>query len=71
MAEKTSTKWKGNQLYGKMYLQMIPQPRVWSPEYIEDSHKSTPGRQLNEKMGKVPEQILLQGGHTEDPIWAS
>ena len=28
---------EGNQLYGKTYLPMIPQTRIWSPKYIENS----------------------------------
>ena len=38
-------KWKGNQLYGKIYLPMISWTRVWSPKYLKNSHDSTPGRQ--------------------------
>ena len=39
---------KGNQLYGKTYLPMIPQTRVWSPKYVKNSHDSTPGRQTTQ-----------------------
>ena len=42
---KISTKWKWIQPYGKMYLSMIPQTRVWSATYIKNLHDSTPGRQ--------------------------
>ena len=42
---ETTLKWKENQLYGKTYLPVIPQTRVWSPKYIKNSHNSTPGRQ--------------------------
>ena len=36
--------------------------------YKNNSYDSTPRRQKNQlKMGKRPEQTLLQGGHTEDP----
>ena len=41
--EKTSAKWKGNQLYGKTYLPMITWTGVWSPKYIKNSYDSTPG----------------------------
>ena len=37
-AKENSRKWKGNQLYEKIYLPMIPQTRVWSPKYIKNSH---------------------------------
>ena len=40
--KKTSAKWKGNQLYGKIYL---PKTMFWSPKYIKNSHDSTPRRQ--------------------------
>ena len=65
--KKTALKWKENQLYGKTYLPMIPQTRVWSPKYIKNSHNSIPGRQKNpiKKVGKRLQQILLWGGHTE------
>ena len=43
---KTTLKWKENQLYGKTYLPMIPQTRVWSPKYIKNLHDSTQGRQI-------------------------
>ena len=46
--KETSTKWKGNQPCGKIYLPMIPQTRVWSPKYIKNSHDSTPGRQTTQ-----------------------
>ena len=47
---------------------MIPQTRVWSPEYIKNSQDSTLGRQATQlKMDKALEQTLLQGGHTEGP----
>ena len=48
MAKETTLKWKENQLYGKTYLPMISQTRVWTPKYIEDSHDSTPGRQKSQ-----------------------
>ena len=68
MAKENSMKMKENQLYGKTYLPMIPQTRVWSPKYINNSQDSTPGTQKpNYKMGKGLEQTLLQGGHTEGP----
>ena len=44
-AKESSTKWKGNQPYGKIYFQMIPWTRICSPKYIKNSHDSTPGRQ--------------------------
>ena len=43
--KNTSSKWKGNQTYGKTNLPMIPWTRVWSPKYTKNSHISTPGRQ--------------------------
>ena len=43
--KKTSAKWKGNQPYGKIYLQMIPWTGGWSAKYIKNSHDSTAGRQ--------------------------
>ena len=43
--KKISTKLKGNQLYGKIYLPMIPQTRFWTPKYIKNSYDSTPGWQ--------------------------
>ena len=43
--ETTSSKWKGSQPYGKIYLPMIPQTRVWSPKYIRKLYDSTLGRQ--------------------------
>ena len=39
------TKWKGNQTYGKIYLPLILQKRVWPPKYIKNSHNFTLGRQ--------------------------
>ena len=42
--KKTSPKWKGNQLYGKTYLSMIPQ-QEFDLQYKKNSHNSTPGRQ--------------------------
>ena len=66
--KKPSSKWKGNQPYGKTYLPMILQTRFWFLKYIKNSHDSTPGRQTSnkKKMGKGAEQTLLQG-HTEGP----
>ena len=43
--KKPSSKWKGNWPYGRTYLPMITQTRVWSPKYIKNSDDSTPGRQ--------------------------
>ena len=48
--KKTALKWKENQPYGKTYLPMTPQTRVWSPKYIKNSHNSIPGRQKNKKL---------------------
>ena len=42
--KKISAKWKGNQPYGKIFLQMIPRTRVWSPK-IYNSPDSTSVRQ--------------------------
>ena len=47
-AKKKSANWRGNQPYGKIYLQMIPQTRVWSPKYIKNSHDSNSGRQITQ-----------------------
>ena len=46
--KKIALKWKKNQLFGKTYLPMIPQTRVWSPKYIKNSYDSTPGRQTTQ-----------------------
>ena len=46
--KKASAKWKENQPYGKIYLQMIPWTSVWFPKYIKNSHDSTPGRQITQ-----------------------
>ena len=43
--ENISRMKKGIQPYGKTFLPMIPQTRVWSPKYIKNSYDSTPGRQ--------------------------
>ena len=43
--KKTATKWKRNQPYGKIYLPMTPQTRVWALKYIKNSHDSTIERQ--------------------------
>ena len=48
MAKEKSAKWKGNQPYGKAYLQIIPQTRVWSPKYTKKSHDYMPERQTTE-----------------------
>ena len=65
-AKENITKWKGNQLYGKIYLPMIPQTRVRPPKYIRNSHDSTPGRQTIQ-LKNGPEQTFLQGGPND--IW--
>ena len=62
--KKTSAKWKGNQPYGKMYLQMLPWTWVWSLKYLKNKHDSTPGRlTVQLKNGKGPEQTLLMRTH--------
>ena len=49
MAKENISKIKQkNQPYGIIYLPMIPQTRVWSPKYIENSHDSTPERQTTQ-----------------------
>ena len=48
MAKQNSIKIKKNQPYGKTYLPMIPQKRVWSLKYIKKSQDSTPGRQTTQ-----------------------
>ena len=45
MDKITLAKWKGNQVYGKTYVPMISQTRVWSPKYIKNSDDSTLRRQ--------------------------
>ena len=53
--KKTALKWKENQPYGKTYLPMIPQTRVWSPKYIKNSHDSTLRREAMQlKNGQRP-----------------
>ena len=47
-AKENISKIKGNQLYGRTYLSMIPWTRVCSPRYIKNSSDSTPGRQAIE-----------------------
>ena len=37
MAKETSLRWKGDSLYGRTYLPMTYQTRVWSPKYKKNS----------------------------------
>ena len=68
MAKENISKMKKKPIIWKIYLQMVPQTRVSSPKYMKNSHDSTPGRPtIQLKMVKGPEQIPLQGGHTEGP----
>ena len=43
-AEKNSSKWNRNQLYGRTYLPMILWTRVQSPKYIKNLYDSTARR---------------------------
>ena len=47
-AKEHNIKVKREPLYGKTYLEMIPQTRVGSPKHIRNSHDSTPGRQTTQ-----------------------
>ena len=48
MAKENNSKMKGSQLYGKIYLPMKPQTRVYFPKYIRNSHDSTLRRQATQ-----------------------
>ena len=68
LAKEYISKIKRKVTIWKNSLLVMRWTRVWSPKYIKISHDSTLGRQtIQLKIGKVPVQTLLQGGHTEGP----